>query len=528
LKFLLINPPSPLSESASPSLGLAFIAGALERAGVEVRVLDLVVFPYDRDRFEALLAEFQPRFVGLTAVTLAFDTAVDVVRDIKAVDPDILTVMGGPHVSFCAGETMRDCPEIDFIVLKEGEETVVELVRAVDRGRDLAHVPGLVYREDGQVKTNGYRPFQHDLSLLPRPNRHLMPLGRYRTLGLPVTMTTSRGCPFKCIFCVGRNMVGSRVRYWDVPTVVDEIEYLSALGFWQVHIADDLFTANKKRCHAVCDGIMQRGLKVNWATYARVDTVSVELLEKMRAAGCTGLLFGVESASPDILRLINKRTRPEQVVEAFKMCVDAGITPCASFILGLPGETKETLVENQEFGERLKDLGAVYGFHFLVPFPGTRVRKEKNHFGIKILTDDWREYNANRCIVVTEGTTPEMLDEIGERWDREINEYYQEVRERAAIGQVSQAESDMLFGMDGTQLTYELMMNRLLEEQGEWSDPNDTAGQALNALADKAAASTGRPRELAFRVLDTALSRKNLEPIRENGRVHWAWVDYLD
>ena len=136
-----------------------------------------------------------------------------------------------------------------------------------------------------------------------------------------------------------------------------------------------------------------------------MDTVTEELLAKMKAAGCNGLLFGVESANAEILRIIDKKITTEQVENAARICTDAGITPCMSFILGLPGETPQSVRESQEFGERLKSLGAMYGFHFLAPFPGTKVREESDSYGLKILSNDWKEYHANRAIVETESVS---------------------------------------------------------------------------------------------------------------------------
>src|SRR4030042_4287985 len=134
MRFLLINPYYPISETPSPPLGLAYPAAALEQAGIEVKLLDLVVFPYTKKILASVLQEFSPDFVGATAVTMTFDSAAEVIRDVKSIDPSIRTVMGGPHVTFCAQETIRDLPELDFICIGEGEEAICELVRAAENG----------------------------------------------------------------------------------------------------------------------------------------------------------------------------------------------------------------------------------------------------------------------------------------------------------------------------------------------------------------------------------------------------------
>jgi len=389
MRVLLINPFYPISETPSPPLGLAYLAAALSEAGIEAKIIDLVVYPYSKAMLRNVLEQFQPQLVGLTAVTMTFENAMGVVRDIKKINHNILTVMGGPHVTFCARESLNDHPELDILVLGEGERTIVDLCRTVNAGSDWNRINGIVYRQHSEVRETAPRDPIENLDDLPDPDRSLLPLGRYRALGMPISLITSRGCPFKCIFCVGRKMVGSRVRYRSPDKIVDEMEYLSSLNFHQINIADDLFTANRKHCLAVCDEILKRRLELKWTSFARVDTVSDEILAKMKVAGCSAVSFGVESGNPQILATIKKGITRQQVVAAVDMCRRAGIIPHASFILGLPGETPQTIRETMDFGEQLKELGLSYGFHLLAPFPGTEIRENSDQYGIKILTDDW-------------------------------------------------------------------------------------------------------------------------------------------
>jgi len=252
MRFLIINPYYPIDETPSPPLGLAFIAGALEAAGVEVRFLDFVVYPYHASVLETVVKEFSPDFVGVTSVTMSFYSAIGVIQDVKKINPSIFTVMGGPHVSFHVRETFSAYPELDFIVIGEGEKTIVELVETAEGDRNWGAVKGIAFRRGSEtVVTGAGKPA--DVDSLPNPARHFIPLGRYRALGMPVSMTSSRGCPFQCIFCVGRKMVGAKVRYRNPVAVVDEMVQLNAMGFHQINLADDLFTANKQHCHAVCE-----------------------------------------------------------------------------------------------------------------------------------------------------------------------------------------------------------------------------------------------------------------------------------
>ena len=199
----------------------AILGAALEEAGAQVRVLDLVVHPYSEPLLADLLEEFRPQIAGITAVTMTVDHAMGVLAEIKRLDPRILTVMGGPHVSFSARETLQACPALDIAVIGEGERTIVELARAAADGSDLAAVAGIALRVGETVCLTARREFIADLDRLPPPARHLLPLGRYRALGMPISMTTTRGCPHRCVFCTTPAAFGP-IRCHSVERVLDE------------------------------------------------------------------------------------------------------------------------------------------------------------------------------------------------------------------------------------------------------------------------------------------------------------------
>jgi anaerobic magnesium-protoporphyrin IX monomethyl ester cyclase len=527
MRVLLINPFYPISETPSPPLGLAYLAAALEEAGVEVRVLDLVVTPYSVEILGNLLDDFQPGLVGLTAVTMTVDHAMTVVGDVKRHRPQTVTIMGGPHVTFSAAQTLKACPSLDVAVLGEGERTIVELVRQVAAGSGFENVPGIAHRVAGVARFTPPREFIADLDSLPPPARHLLPLGRYRALGMPISMTTTRGCPHQCIFCVGRKMVGAKVRYRSPRKVVDELEAIGRLGFHQVNIADDLFTADKGHCAAVCEEILRRGLKIRWTSFARVDTVSEEILSKMKAAGCTAVSFGVESANRAILKTIKKRITPEQVVAAVRMCVRAGVTPLASFILGLPGETPETIQETMEFGRTLKELGLLYGFHLLAPFPGTDVRERSEAYGIRILTSDWTQYHANRAVAETETVSRGVLDAIAIEAETAFNRYLGEIKERMLSGTAGADEAQQLINLERIVVVYDLMMKQVIETAGRWKAGEANANAALERLIGRASGMVAGAPAVIREAIEDAVQKNNLVCSAQDGRLEWRWQDYL-
>ena len=527
MRVLLINPYYPISETPSPPLGIAFLAATLETADIEVQILDLVVYPYSKQNLQSILSEFDPQLIGVTAVTMNFSHAARVLQDVKSLAPNIITVMGGPHVSFCAQNTLDANPQIDVIVAGEGEDTIVELARSYQDRQSWDQIRGLAFRtEDGIVSTPTREPIAN-IDDLPDPARHLVPMGRYRALGLPISMTTSRGCPFQCIFCVGRKMVGGKIRYRNPGKVVDELAYLQSLDFHQINIADDLFTASKKHCLAVCDDIIRRQLDVQWTSFARVDTVSKPLLERMRQAGCTAVSFGVESGSPAILRRIKKGITLDQVLNAVNLCNQVGITPQASFILGLPGENEQTLQETMAFADRLKSMGVLHGYHLLAPFPGTDVRQNQHLYDLQIMSHDWDDYHANRAIVRTSAIDQQRLDGIVKEWQDHFDTWLDDIKKRRDNGTASQEEAWPLTNLEHIILIYDLMMKSVIENMQPFSHDANTGEAALDDLVAKIDGQIDQPKDQIRLTMQHAIQRNYLIRSQEGGQVRWEWIDYL-
>jgi len=269
MKVALVAPPYPLEEAPSPPLGICYIASSFEAMGAEVILIDYIVSRYTREKLTKELESFRPDIVGVTSVTMNFPQAVDIVKTTKAYDPSIITMMGGPHVSFDAMSTLIKYPEIDIIVMGEGERTVKELMQCIREKDSWNKVDGIAFKKDGQVVITRPREFIKDLDSLPMPDRDILPVSRYLALGFPVSITTSRGCPYQCIFCVGRRMVGNRIRVRTAPHVADEIEQILSYGFPRINIADDLFTANRKWVTELCTEIKKLGHKFVYFFWAQ-------------------------------------------------------------------------------------------------------------------------------------------------------------------------------------------------------------------------------------------------------------------
>jgi hypothetical protein len=210
------------------------------------------------------------------------------------------------------------------------------------------------------------------------------------------------------------------------------------------------------------------------------------------------------------------------------MCARAGVTPYASFILGLPGETPDTLRETQEFGKRMEGKGLVYGFHLLAPFPGTEVRERAAELGLRILTSDWSDYHANRAVAETATVSRRMLDEIAVEWEDRFNRYLGDIKDRMQRGQATAEESHQLTNLERIVCVYDLMMKRTVEQVGEWTPGNGAAIDAdVNRLIERVQwAEAGHAAKIRD-ALVAAARQANLTCEQTHDRIRWRWRDYL-
>jgi len=409
LKVLLVNPPYPASEPPRIPMGLLYIGGAVEEAGHEARVLDLLVASPDKEAVHAAMGSFGPDVVGVTSVTMNWHEASRILKWVKEADPSVITVAGGPHATFTWRRIGRDEPWVDYVVVGEGERTFTEFLEMLKNGRKPQSVAGLAWREDGAMRCGRRRKFEPDLETLPRPARHLFPLSRYRVMRVDGGLSTGRGCPFSCTFCVGPKMVGKKPRLKKPESVADEVEELVGMGFRHIAFSDDHFGMRRSHALAVCDEIIGRGLDIDLSIFIRADAAEPHLLEKMRAAGCSKILYGAESGVQEIADAAKKKIDLEKLREKVKMALDAGFQVQVTFILGLPGETRQTVERTFEYA---RSLGAFYGVHLLAPLPGSEIYEKARELGVRILHEKWKYYDANHTVSETPGLPAAELEKI--------------------------------------------------------------------------------------------------------------------
>ncbi len=401
-KVLLVCPASAIEVFAEskirvaiplvPYISLASLAGAALADGHQVRILDLSVSRNPADELAQNLTVFRPNFVGVTFTSFLYREAKDIAAATKKNNRAVVTIAGGVHSSVLPRETLEDS-EFDMAVYGEGELTLKEIINGVPR----EEIAGLAFKQGSKIVVNRPRALMDDLDRLPFPAWHLYDLGRYRVPRInarrnPVgAIETSRGCPFQCIFC-NKSVFGSRFRVKSPPRVVDEMAAMLRAGFREIHIWEDGFATNPDHAKAVCDEIVRRGLKFPWNVYngIRIGRLDEELFRKLKQAGCYRVSLGIESGSQEILDRVNKGITLDQVRNTVSLARSAGVETLSFFLVGLPGETEETMRRTIDFARELGcDLNKV---GIATPIPGTPMFEEYERKGL-IETRDWARYS---------------------------------------------------------------------------------------------------------------------------------------
>ncbi|MBN2244272.1 MAG: radical SAM protein [Candidatus Aminicenantes bacterium] len=408
MKVLLINPPAEnLVQTFAPDsiteemgyyspMGLLYIASyanAKYAGRFQIEILDTQVEQMGYDRIKEHIKKTRPDVVGISSMTFLVIDSLKVAKLAKEVDPNIHVVVGGTHPSIFPQE-MAAQPEIDSIVIGEGEITFSELLDALDKKLPLDGIRGVGYRKNGCVIINPGRDFIRDLDSLPFPDRNLIPYKKYYNLlgkgkEVMTSMLTSRGCPHNCIFCTKKD--GRICRMRSPENVLREIEECLALGINDFDIIDDTFTINRKRIMSITNLIIEKDLKITMDVRARVDQVDQEILDKLARAGCNRIRFGVESGNSEVLKNLKKGIRLDQVHSAFKMAKKAGIVTFAYFMLGSPGETASGIEESISLAKKINP--DYVQFLITTPFPATELYDLGMEKGI-LTNDYWREFSA--------------------------------------------------------------------------------------------------------------------------------------
>ncbi len=386
-------------------LGIGYIASVLLQHDYDVALLDCPSSGYDqivsigKDRavygltlaqIRAQLEQFQPDAVGISCLFSTLERrALEVARLAKELNPNVVVICGGPHISGYYRRVIQD-PAVDYCVIGEGERTIVDLLAALNAGREPNDTDGLCYRRNGQVRVLPRTNYIENLDEVPFPARQLVDQETYfrigKTQGLRldgeqrqrvIQLTTSRGCPFQCWYCAKGVTWGKSFRTRTAKNVLDEMEHcIEHYGATRFAFQDDNLTADMDRAAAIFDGIVERRLNITWEAHngLGVNFLSPELLEKMKASGCVSFTIAVESANAATLRRVQKPNYIRLAPPIVRKAHELGMEVRGFFMIGFPGETLPE-VQNTIAYARSLNL-AVAAFAIVTPLPGTRLFKE--------------------------------------------------------------------------------------------------------------------------------------------------------
>lgn len=427
-KIVLVNPPLSAKEQAGSfaeianimqPLGIGYIAAVLEKEDFDVKIIDCRPLYMNTKNLIEKLKKISPDVIGFTSTVLEIGRSCQISKLLKKLLPNSLLIIGGPHLTSLPTETMKNSA-FDIGVIGEGEMTMLDIVKHIENNDlNFENIDGIIYRENKELRITKHRAYIKDLDSLPFPARHLFPpLSKYNPvpasfIKLPLGhIMTSRGCPYQCIFC-DRKVFGNLVRMRSPKNVCDELEELiDVYGAREVKFFDDTFTLNINRIFKLCDEMERRGINIPWSCLTRVNVVTRELLFRMKEAGCWQVAFGLESGDQRMLDKMKKGITIKESIQAVKWAKEAGLNVRAYFVLGMPGETLESIEKTSKFACSLP-LDIVT-FYTLTLYPGNELYEIAKREG-KILHDDYSQYNPiidvneSRLAYVPEGMTEKEL-----------------------------------------------------------------------------------------------------------------------
>lgn len=403
--FSIFNP-----KKGSP-LGLAALGACLEASGHTVKIIDPSVERYNFKTLINRIKDFDPDVLGVNVLTVLVYDAYRIVRYIKKINPNCLTVFGGPHPTILPEDVLKECPGLDVVVRGEGELTFNELVDNYEKNIDFKDIQGISYRNN-RIIHNPNRPLIDDLDILPFPAYHLLPLEKYKlkrttTTGIEGYGTyifTSRGCPYNCNFCSCRTLWGKQWRTRSPEKILEEVKILKdRYNFNLIEFSDDTFTISKKRTEKICELIKKENIDINWSCSTRVEMINEELVTMLKNSDCYLIGYSIESAQQKTIDFLCKGFTVQQSIDATKTVKKSGLQAMTNIIIGVPGETKEDINNTIRFAEKL-DFDFVYS-NILTPLPGTKLLEyaEKNDM---LITRDWSKYTTTHPVMKIPGIRP--------------------------------------------------------------------------------------------------------------------------
>lgn len=394
-KIIFINPPLSTAEgygyfsaNAVAPLGICYLAAVTRQAKYDTRIVDGIALRLSIKNIVEIITREKPRYVGITATSRVIDIAGHLAQKIKDSGLDCKIIVGGPHMSAVPEDTLADYTAVDIGIIGEGEVTIVEILNALETRMSLRDVKGVIFRDGQDIHRTESRVPVKDLDILPFPAWDLLygfpakyrPAPQY-FLNLPSgTLVTSRGCPAKCIFC-GKSVYQRLYSRHSSDYVVRAIKHLvNTYRVRDIFFFDDTFLLDTKRVAEICENLLNDKIHISWSCFARaVDIKDQNLLRLMRKSGCYQISLGVESADQRILDILQKQVTVEKTEQAINLLNSCKIRPHGFFIVGNPGETRDSLDRTISFIKRTK-LNSIQ-VSFFTPYPGSVAYDTVNKYG---------------------------------------------------------------------------------------------------------------------------------------------------
>jgi len=392
MKFLFIYPPMETIitnkmfsfEGYAPPLGILYLASILEKNGHKVEVIDYTAEQYHPDRLKQKINSSDA--VGLTVLATTLKASSEISDTIKKYDKNIPIIIGGPQCLVSPEKCMKDI-KADICVIGEAENTIKDIEKYLITGNGIEKIKNIYYRKNGKINKNNGIGVIENLDKLPFPNRKLIEKYKYGNMsglnlskGKFTSMISSRGCPFKCRFCISSKYPIKKYRSRSAENVIDEIKIISE-KFDSLLIADDNFLANRKRVKTIMEKIIEEKIDLEfWIEGARVDSADKKLFKLMKKAGVRAIEFGIESGNNDVLSFYNKQTTTQEIKKAVNISNKTGFITIGNFILGAPIENQKYFQNTIDFAKKLSlDIAFFYQLGYL---KGCDLWDEANKKGI--------------------------------------------------------------------------------------------------------------------------------------------------
>ncbi|MFC1581037.1 B12-binding domain-containing radical SAM protein [Thermodesulfobacteriota bacterium] len=387
--FLINSAQSGYYGPLRPHIGLGYISEALAIKGFCYDICDML-FGYSDRQLVQKIKSFEPDLIGFNAYTYNYLKTYEFIRRIKSYFPNIPFILGGPHVTTYGAQVPEELDEVDYSVMREGEDTILELCK----GKNFEQIKGLIYRKNGEIVKNPGREFNADLDSLHFPTYEKFELKRY----IPeIPILSSRGCPYKCTFCQVDEVAGIKFRERDLENIFTELSYWYEKGYRRFNFMDDNFTLKPQRVYQLCDMIDSGNFNSLFMRCAgvRCDKVNKDLLKRMKDVGFRTVSFGVEGGNDKVLKSLRKGEKISTIDKTIKIACDLGFDVNLFFLIGAPLETKKDV--HDSFNLALKYPVFRVNFYNIIPYPKTEIYEwiEKKGYFIREPKDYLNDLSAN-------------------------------------------------------------------------------------------------------------------------------------